>query len=178
MDPARSVVNSYGVPASRLALAAPVNDSRSGPLRILWVSYYADHKNLATLLDAARLLRDASAPPFELHLTLDPAVSNGQHTPIPSKERELLAELAGIVRPLGVRSYEETWSLYSGADVFVFPSLCESFGHPLVEAMASDLPVVASDIAVHREICGDAAAYFPARDSRSEERRVGKECRL
>jgi len=40
-------------------------------------------------------------------------------------------------------------------------SLCESFGHPLVEAMAAGLPIVASDIAVHREICGDAARYFP-----------------
>jgi len=32
---------------------------------------------------------------------------------------------------------------------------------PLVEAMASGLPVVASDLAVHREICEDAAVYFP-----------------
>lgn len=165
VDPARAVVNSYGVPASRLTDAARVRPSPGAPLRILWVSHYADHKDLATLLDAAGRLRAAGAPPFELHLTLDPLAVNGQHTPMPAQERRLLAELAGVVRPLGVCSYEETWALYAQADIFVFPSLCESFGHPLVEAMASGLPVVASDIAVHREVCADAAAYFPVRDT-------------
>jgi glycosyltransferase involved in cell wall biosynthesis len=43
----------------------------------------------------------------------------------------------------------------------VSPAYAETFAHPLVEAMASGLPVIASDLAVHREICGEAAAYFP-----------------
>jgi len=37
----------------------------------------------------------------------------------------------------------------------------ETFAHPLVEAMAAGLPVIASDLAVHREVCSDAAQYFP-----------------
>ena len=41
------------------------------------------------------------------------------------------------------------------------PAYAETFAHPLVEAMASGLPVIASDLAVHREICGEAALYFP-----------------
>jgi glycosyltransferase involved in cell wall biosynthesis len=129
----------------------------------LWVSHYADHKNLATLLRAAELLR--AEMDFELVLTLDTALQNGQHTPMPAAEREMLTRLAGVVRLTGVQSHEETWQLYGEADVFVFPSLCESFGYPLVEAMASGLPIVASDIPVHREMCGEAAEYFPMLDA-------------
>ena len=161
LDANRAVVNSYGVPGERVTKTEA--RGTSARFRILWVSHYADHKNLATLLRAAEILR--AEMDFELVLTLDAALRNGQHTPIPEAEREMLARLAGVARLTGVRSYEETWALYREADVFVFPSLCESFGHPLVESMASGLPIVASDIPVHREICGDAAAYFPVLDA-------------
>jgi glycosyltransferase involved in cell wall biosynthesis len=157
----RAVVNAYGVPRARVT--PPKAREASGKFRILWVSHYADHKNLATLLRAAEILRGKMD--FELVLTLDAALSNGQHTPMPPAEREQLKRLGGVARLAGVRSYDETWKLYGEADVFVFPSLCESFGHPLVEAMASGLPIVASDIPVHREICGEAAAYFPVLDA-------------
>jgi glycosyltransferase involved in cell wall biosynthesis len=46
-------------------------------------------------------------------------------------------------------------------DVYVTPAYAETFAHPLVEAMACGLPIVASDLPVHREICGNAAVYFP-----------------
>jgi hypothetical protein len=46
-----------------------------------------------------------------------------------------------------------------GADLFVFPSYLETFGHPLLEAMASEIPTVAADIPVFREVAGDAAFY-------------------
>ena len=41
----------------------------------------------------------------------------------------------------------------------------ETSAHPLVEALATGLPVVASDLAVDREVCGDAAFYFDASDA-------------
>jgi glycosyltransferase involved in cell wall biosynthesis len=164
-----AVVNPYGVP--RAHVTSPKARDASGRFRLLWVSHYADHKNLGTLLRAAEILR--AEMDFELVLTLDAALRNGQHTPMPAAERELLARLDGVVRLAGVRSYDETWKLYGEADVFVFPSLCESFGHPLVEAMASGLPIVASDIPVHREICGDAAAYFSVLDAEALAAKLG-----
>ena len=39
--------------------------------------------------------------------------------------------------------------------------MSETFGHPLIEAMATAVPIVASDTQVHREVCGDAAIFFP-----------------
>jgi glycosyltransferase involved in cell wall biosynthesis len=50
--------------------------------------------------------------------------------------------------------------LYRACHIYVSPSYAESFAHPLIESMSSGLPVVASDLPVHREICGDAALYF------------------
>ena len=157
----RRVVNPYGVPRARINGEPQRAPASERPLRLLWVSHYADHKNLVTLLRAVKQLRDGGHPPFELILTLDPAAQNGQHTPMPAAERTLLQSLGDTVRTVGVQNYESTWKLYAEADLFVFPSLVESFGHPLVEAMAAGLPIVASDIRIHREICGDAAAYFP-----------------
>ncbi len=165
LDSSRCVVNPYGVPRARVTNGTRPGSPEQRPLRILWVSHYADHKNLLTLLRAARILRDSDGPPFELLLTLDPAGRNGQHTSMPAEELALLKALDGTARPVGVKNYEGTWQLYAQADLFVFPSLVESFGHPLVEAMAAGLPIVASDVRVHREICGEAAAYFSALDA-------------
>ncbi len=159
----QTCVNSYGVPASRvMELPRPLREQ--APLRLLWVSHYADHKNLATLLRAANLLKRSANFPFEISLTLD-ARGAGQHTAMPVEERDLLHSLGGLVRCLGVLSYEQTWRQYQEADLFIFPSLTESFGHPLVEAMASQLPIIASDISIHREICGPAARYFSPLDA-------------
>jgi glycosyltransferase involved in cell wall biosynthesis len=163
-DGRRAVVNPYGVPRARIARPSRATSKSPEPLRLLWVSHYADHKNLGTLLLAIEHLRRSGDLSFQLLLTLDLNLRDGQHTPLPRGEQELLRKLVDVVRPVGIVSYERAWELYTEADLFVFPSLCESFGHPLVEAMASGLPIVASDTAVHREICGDAAAYFPVLD--------------
>ena len=54
-------------------------------------------------------------------------------------------------------SNEALNELYNAADVLLFPSLDEGFGYPLVEAMSIGLPIVASDIAVIREVCSNSA---------------------
>jgi glycosyltransferase involved in cell wall biosynthesis len=61
---------------------------------------------------------------------------------------------------VGFVSNEELRTLYEHATAFVFPSLQEGFGLPLVEAMALGCPVIASNAASIPEVCGDAALYF------------------
>jgi len=68
--------------------------------------------------------------------------------------------LSDVVVSVGHLKHEQIHYLYQKADIFVFPSFTESFGHPLVEAMACGLPIVASDRPVNRELCGQAASYF------------------
>lgn len=54
--------------------------------------------------------------------------------------------------------------LYSNALALLYPTEYEGFGLPLVEAMASGLPIFASDIPINREICLSAANLFPKAD--------------
>jgi len=58
---------------------------------------------------------------------------------------------------LGWIPFEDIPFLYRGAEIFVFPSLHEGFGLPILEAMASGVPVVCSRIEPLVEIAGDAA---------------------
>ena len=55
-------------------------------------------------------------------------------------------------------------SVYRGADLFVYPSLLEGFGLPVIEAMACGIPAVLARAASLPEIAGDAALYFNGTD--------------
>lgn len=59
---------------------------------------------------------------------------------------------------------EDKPALFKLAHVFVFPSLYEGFGIPLLEAMSQKTPVLASDIPSFREIAGDGALFFNSQD--------------
>ncbi|HET7754993.1 MAG TPA: glycosyltransferase, partial [Anaeromyxobacteraceae bacterium] len=75
-----------------------------------------------------------------------------------------LGDLAPHVRLTGAVTDAELAALYAGAACFVLPSIYEGFGLPLVEAMASGTPAVASDIRALREVGGDAVRYAPPED--------------
>lgn len=57
-------------------------------------------------------------------------------------------------------SDEELDNLYKNAGLFIFPSLCEGFGLPPLEAMKRGVPVVASNATCLPEVLGNAALYF------------------
>ncbi len=133
-------------------------------LRLLFVSHYNYYRNFETLFRAMPILRSRlKEKEVKLFLTcrLDSEENPGTY------HAESAASLASDLRKsrdiveLGTVPYRSLHHLYRACHIYVTPAYAESFAHPLVEAMASGLPVVASALPVHREICGDAAVYFP-----------------
>ncbi|WOO41436.1 glycosyltransferase family 1 protein [Rubellicoccus peritrichatus] len=61
---------------------------------------------------------------------------------------------------LGVVSDEHLSQLYTKASCFIFPSLMEGFGFPILEAQACKTPLICSDIPIFHEVSGDHAFFF------------------
>jgi glycosyltransferase involved in cell wall biosynthesis len=73
---------------------------------------------------------------------------------------------------LGGLSDGQLKALYRNALCFVFPSLYEGFGLPPLEAMSCGCPVLASDIDVLHEVCGDTAVFFDPRSPADLARKI------
>lgn len=120
---------------------------------ILNVSSFWRYKNQVKLIQAYSSLIERHDIPHQLVLV------GG------SDQRDYSAEVHETVRSLGLEarvrfvgylSHAEIVPVYSGADVFVYPSLFETFGLTLLEAMACDTPVICSDRGSLPEILGGA----------------------
>ncbi len=136
----------------------------SGSLRLLFVSHYNYYRNFETLIRALAILKENLHPrTVRLILTckLNSKDNPGSYHADTAAELVRQLQLSGEVIQLGAVPYGSLHYLYQACDLYVTPAYAETFAHPLVEAMASGLPVIASDLAVHREICGEAALYFP-----------------
>lgn len=125
-------------------------------------------KNTETLLRAyAKLAHQYSSIPL--------AVRNGQKFPslvisgrIFDKSNPLATDVETLVEELGLRGHvkllgfvpeEDLPSLYLSSLFFVYPSLYEGFGLPVVEALRMSIPVLTSDTSSLKEAGGDAALY-------------------
>ena len=139
--------NRHGAPGAR-------------PHRLLYVGGAGPNKNLDRLMEAVQIL--ASRLPLELHLVgaYEWGYSHYAHYWEVARESPLSIEFHDFVDDPQLRAE------YSKSDVFVFPSLHEGFGLPIVEAMGNALPVCCSDIPVMREVAGNAARYFDPHDAR------------
>ena len=87
--------------------------------------------------------------------------------PFTDSELEYLSDSGCLGKVENVAPSDESlmW-LYRNAILFVYPSFYEGFGLPLLEAMVSGCPVVASNVPVFKEVCQDAAIYFDPSDPR------------
>ncbi len=88
--------------------------------------------------------------------------NHGMREPVEAGVRSL--GLESSVHLTGYLPHADLPALYAGARAFVFPTLYEGFGLPLLEAMACGTPVACSSVASLPEVAGDAAAFFDPLD--------------
>jgi glycosyltransferase involved in cell wall biosynthesis len=177
-DSARWIGDSIGLPAERRAVVhhgidpRPWREARgSRPMHpwpyILSVGSIYRYKNFARLIEAYGVMAERH-PELELpDLVIIGDEQHADHLGRMREARAALGSLAEHVHVLGEVPYAEIPAWYAGAELFVFPSYLETFGHPLLEAMAAEVPVVASDLPVFREIAADAAFYADPFDAAS-----------
>src|SRR5215472_16515703 len=138
-------------------------DAAQESFKILFLSHYKYYRNFETLIRSLPLLRTRLGDRrVRLLLTCELAAGKNPGSYRTDSAARVIEQLrvSDMVLQLGAISYPKLHQLFAIADAYVTPAYTETFAHPLVEAMSSGVPIVASDIAVHREICGEAALYF------------------
>jgi glycosyltransferase involved in cell wall biosynthesis len=156
-------IRAQGIPRSRVVVVPPgvtrsyakrrARPERSRRVRALCVANWTKAKGIRTLLAAIEWLPDVA-----LDLVGD--------TPDPRYARLIRADLRrapfrGRVRVHGPKRGAALARLYSRSDLFALPSIAESYGMAVADALAAGLPVIACDIPATREVAGGAAILVP-----------------
>lgn len=150
LDSARVRVVPAGVGDAFLRAHPRRTAARAGkrPLQILAVGAIQPRKNLSRLVQALRQV--AATRPVLLRIV-------GPEGHGAFRIRASLHDAAVTVETLGYLTEEALVQAYIEADVFVYPSIYEGFGIPILEAMACGTPVVTSTGGALPEVAGDAA---------------------
>jgi glycosyltransferase involved in cell wall biosynthesis len=178
---ARLACQHYGAPQERIRVIPEAADAKffrdgeprpkhDGPPYVLSVVSLSPHKNITTLVEAFARSRETHRLPHELRIV---GMRGTDPRPI---ERHLAEQRRrGIpLRYLGFIEEQELQLAYAGADLFLYLSLVEGFGLPPLEAMASGVPVIASNTSSLPEVCDHAAFLVPPRDVQAAADAIGR----
>ena len=130
---------------------------------IYFIGNLEPRKDLPTLIEAYRKLPKSIKKDYSLVM----AGGHGWKTEKSDKAITAAQKAGENVVHVGFIDDKDGAAFYQKASLFVMPSIYEGFGMPVLEAMASNCPVVASNIPVLREVGGDAALYAKVSDSDS-----------
>lgn len=119
---------------------------------LFYVGLKKPHKNLKRLLEAFRILKSQGR---REKLVL--AGKEDHRYPLENVAKEM--GLEGEIIFTGYVSKNELVMLYNASEIFIFPSLYEGFGLPILEAMACGKPVITSNCSSIPEVAGDSALF-------------------
>lgn len=119
-------------------------------------------KNIIRLIEAFELFKEETGLPHELVLA---GKSGYGYEMIEQKIRT--SKYKDTIRAVGYVSDAERWQLLAEAEAFLFPSLYEGFGLPIIDAQSIGVPVITSNISSLPEIAGDGAVFIDPFSSRA-----------
>jgi glycosyltransferase involved in cell wall biosynthesis len=128
---------------------------------LLHIGSFEKRKDLITLVKAFRLVDDSN-----LKLVLAGAQTINGNSEVLNEIKTFIVQnkLEDKVILAGYVSKDEASILYKNARIYVFPSLDEGFGIPVLEALSFSIPVICSDIDVFKEVGGEYVEYFKVGD--------------
>ncbi len=143
-------------PEIQLSQIAP---SLVGVKYFLHVGVFEKRKNIATLLEAFAVVQKTN-PELKLVLVGNVSVKQKLNDEPAIIEAINRLQIKNAVVRLGYLDAENLASIYQCAFAYVFPSLNEGFGLPVLEAFSAGLPLICSNNSALPEVAGDAALYF------------------
>jgi glycosyltransferase involved in cell wall biosynthesis len=160
---ARRAVTEEDSMALRIRLGIPV-----GRPIILYVGGHDERKNIRTLIEiGSEVVREVERSGGDVPVL----VLAGRVNSAKEEERLNVAlwdfSMASDTVTLGYVPDDDLRALYAESSLFLFPSLYEGFGLPVLEAMAAGLPVVCSNVSSMPEVLGDAGLTFAPTDVRA-----------
>jgi len=122
---------------------------------LLFIGRLEERKNVVRMIEAFEILKEKYQIPHELVLVGKPGFG---YRRIQAKIQDSRFKIH--IKELGYVSEREKWGLLQNADVFLFPTLYEGFGIPVLEAQSVGVPVVTSNTSSLSEVGGDGAVYI------------------
>lgn len=160
----RDLTQLYGVPESKVAVVYEGVDRPGGMSArtpefpaidrpyFFFIGRIETRKNILRVIEAFELFKEKTGLPHELLLAGKPG--HGYET---IAKRIADSPMRGTIREVGYVSEDEKWRWLQGAEVFLFPSLYEGFGLPVIESQLAETPVIAANTSSLPEIAGEGA---------------------
>lgn len=140
-------------PNSKNQTKSKIQITNSRPY-VLFIGRLEERKNIVRIIEAFEILKEKYSIPHDLVLVGKPGYGYPR-----IKIQMTNSKFQNDIQEKGYVTEEEKWTLLKNASVFLFPTLYEGFGIPVLEAQSVGVPVVTSNTSSLPEVAGDGAVF-------------------